>query len=359
MIKKSKLLTVIVVFQCFLFNFSLGFSQDKDEVENKINVITEILHLGKVDSENPDSIDEIFALIHDVTIDSSENIIVVDTRMKNLRKYNLAGKLLNQYSVLGKGPGEIESPWLIENNDEQIFVFDLELRKIITFSNNFIFEKEFKLPYSIHDMIISPNKDFFVTGVIESIDGTTKNPPIHIFDHTGKLKDSFGKEIKFDASNITDSFARMMVYDYYAGWIALHIWNNKLLASPVFDNHIFVYDLKGQFLHKFKNSDFKYKLLNYSIKKRAVFYSQFETQSGPAFGLTDNFIIKSYQVSLKKEHIEHFLDIFDSGGKLIQSQIPINGMVMDVTESGLFVTASYHPFSQIWVYRVNFEQFEE
>lgn len=356
--KKFKLLIGFFIYLCLLhINPDFRNSPNLLAAEQKNKLFTKLLHLGKEDSKFQNS-NEIFAVVNDITFDLSGNIIIVDTRMKNIRKFNLDGELLLEYSQVGNGPGEIKEPWLIESMGNLIYVFDVANSKIITFTNNFKFEKEVIITNSLQDMILSKSGNLYVAGLIFENKNLTKNYPIHIFDQTGKKKRSFGKEIKLNISNISNSLSRMMVYRYYAGKIFLHISNNRLLASPVFDNNTFVYDLNGQFLYRFKNPDFKYKLLNYTVSKKGVTYSLFETQSGPAFGLSDKYIIKSYQVSYKKGHLEHFIDIFDWQGNVIQSQIPINGVVMDVSSEGLLVTTNPYPYTQIWVYRLNFDQIE-
>ncbi len=351
------LVRIIISFCLIIGNLDFLYSQKLLATEKKNKLFIEILNLGIEDSGSENS-NDIFAGVSDIVFDSSGNIIIIDIIMKNIRKFDHKGKLLLEYSEIGSGPGEIKGPMLIENINNQLYVYDIVNRKMIIFVNDFMFEKEFIVPYSLQDMIFTRGGDFYFASIIAEQSDITKNLPIHIFDQTGKKKKSFGKEMMFNVSNIKNSRDRIMVYDYYAGRISLHIWNNKLIASPVFDTHTFVYDLNGQFLYRFKNPDFKHKLLNYKISKKGVTYYLYETQSGPAYGLNDKFIIKSYQLSKEMDYLEHFVDIFDWQGKVIKSQVPINGLVMDVSSEGLVVTTSPHPYTKIWVYRLCLDKLE-
>ena len=369
MIIKIKILSVILF--C-IFSFSPELIQFKwlclgesliYAQENKTTLFTEILHLGKEESES--IIDhEIFAEIHDFTFDSLENFIIVDSKFNNIKKFDKNGIFIWEHSETGRGPGEFLTPWLISTWNSFLYVYDLGKRKIIVFNSNAIFQREFLLPYHFLGMCISNNGDIYVSGLIvayKDLSATQLIDVIHVFDQRGKKKKSFGKEINFKPRDVKNMSSKRIIYHAYAGRIALHLWENKLLASPVFDTRTFVYNLEGDLLFSFKNPYFKYKLLNYKAHKGGggAFFPRWETISGPAIGLGNNYIIKSYLVYEKEEHPEYFIDIFDMKGDIIKKQIPINGLVMKASEDGLLFSASDHPFPQLWIYRINLDQLKK
>ena len=327
-------------------------------IQSTDKILTQVLRLGEEGLETNDSEEKIFGFISSIAFDAVGDILVVDTKIRNLRKFSNTGRFIWEFSKEGRGPGEIMAATLVKAANDWIFVYDLGNRKIVRYDRSMVFQEEFIVPRALLGMNMSKEGDIYGSGVSFKPYSFERHHII-IMDSTGQLKKTFGGEIELDVSHVTKDRLKWLVYDYYAGWIGLSIWNDKLLASPIYDSHTFVYTLDGKFLSRFKNPDFRYKLLNYTVRERSVRYPLYETRAGTAIGLSDQYILKGYQVSKEEGHIQYYLDVFDAQGKVVKSQIPINGILMDVFQKGnLIVTTSFHPFPQLWVYRVELDQLE-
>lgn len=325
--------------------------------DKKTPLLTKILHIGKEDSptSGPDPV--IFGTILSVAVDDSDFFYIVDTRQKIISKFNEQGILKFRLSNIGQGPGEFLNPFIGTFSNNNLYVFDLRNRKIIVYDKKGEFKREFSLPYWIYSLHVTEDETFYASGIIYA-KGTdlTNHNLIHLFDSTGKQIKSFGAEIKFDVSHIKHRGPREIAFEHYAGIMLIYPWDNYLLVSPIFDSRTYVYNLNGDLIKTFTNPAFDYKLLNYKIRgKRGVLFSAFESQAGPAIQFDQDLILKSYQVSLEEEHLEYYLDIFNKEGKILLSQFPIKGKLLNVSSNGNLYLVKNHPYPQIWVYHLNTE----
>ena len=101
--------------------------------EGEVVIIKHELSIGKATAEQ----EYTFSVISGLSIDSKENIYVLDYKDAQIKVFDNCGKYLKTIGRKGQGPGEMTSPYAISiSNDDEIMVQDLNNHRLIFFTVN-------------------------------------------------------------------------------------------------------------------------------------------------------------------------------------------------------------------------------
>lgn len=112
-------------------------------------------------------------------ITASENYLYL-ADMKNQTIYKIKdGKIIKEFSRIGKGPGEFITPYGIKYHQQKIFLLDRSLLRISVFTEDFEFLSSFTLESKPNAFSLSDNYIFVNT--------LTGEKEITVYSHEGKL----------------------------------------------------------------------------------------------------------------------------------------------------------------------------
>ncbi|MGD8535774.1 MAG: 6-bladed beta-propeller [Candidatus Aminicenantes bacterium] len=129
-----------------------------------------------------------FAEIGDVSLDSEENIYILDGKDGKVNKYDTNGNFLKSLEIKrGEGPREASYIHkLAVTQNGRVFALDRNTGKIFIFDEKFEFVRSFKTDFRTIDILPNSEEEFIVFGIKDE-------NVFHIFDREGNLLESFGE----------------------------------------------------------------------------------------------------------------------------------------------------------------------
>jgi hypothetical protein len=129
-----------------------------------------------------------FAEIGDVSLDSEENIYILDGKDGKVNKYDTNGNFLKSLEIKrGEGPREASYIHkLAVTQNGRVFALDRNTGKIFIFDEEFEFVRSFKTDFRTIDILPYSEEEFIVFGIKDE-------NVFHIFDREGNLLESFGE----------------------------------------------------------------------------------------------------------------------------------------------------------------------
>lgn len=131
---------------------------------------------------------EMFAEIGDVSLDSEENIYILDGKEGKVHKYDTNGNFLQSLGIKrGEGPREASYVHgLAVTQKGRVFALDRNTGKILVFNEEFDFIRSFKTDFRAIDILPYSEEEFIILGIKDE-------NVFHVFDQEGNLLDSFGE----------------------------------------------------------------------------------------------------------------------------------------------------------------------
>jgi hypothetical protein len=134
-----KINSLLLTFIAFLL-FSCSSQKGKNSKIKQINITDKIKEFSQNDLELQvlklqDTEDNLIGKIDKLIVNNG--IYILDSRLsKSLYKFDMDGKLLFKISDVGSGPGEFYLPFDFDISDSEIFILDLNQRKILSYDLN-------------------------------------------------------------------------------------------------------------------------------------------------------------------------------------------------------------------------------
>lgn len=173
----------LVIICSFLFIYSLnGCSKAKHQL--KEISLKEDLSIGVESGDGED----MFAEISDVSLDSKENIYILDSKDIKVKKFDKNGKFLKSLEVKrGEGPKEVSYiTGMAVTQKGKIYAHDRNTGKILVFDEEFEWIRSFKTDFRSLDILPYSEQEFVILGIKDK-------KVFHIFNQEGKLLESFGE----------------------------------------------------------------------------------------------------------------------------------------------------------------------
>lgn len=159
---------------------------------------------------------------------SDEYLFVVDFINKAIYKIK-EGSIIEQYSSVGKAPGEFIEPIKIQYKNNKLFLLDNGLGRITAFNKDFEYLFSFIFGFPSHSFVVGNNENIFVTRFLgDSL--------IVEFDFEGNIKNKFLKN-KFLENDLRHSVSNTLNLSFSDK-------NNNLMYSYLTDNNIILFDIK-------------------------------------------------------------------------------------------------------------------
>lgn len=129
-----------------------------------------------------------FAEIGDVSLDSEDNIYILDSKEGKVHKYDTNGNFLKSLEVKrGEGPREASYVHkLAVTQKGRVFALDRNTGKILVFDEGFEWVRSFKTDFRSIDILPYSEEEFIIFGMKD-------DNVFHIFDQEGNLLESFGE----------------------------------------------------------------------------------------------------------------------------------------------------------------------
>lgn len=147
-----------------------------------------------------ESDDVLIGMMSDIAVDSDNNIIVADPLSHHIVKFSPTGQVLEIIGSKGKGPGEFLLPLAIElNSKDELFVLDLNTRRISVFDKSGIFIDSYVLThldgFAPLDIKFGPENDSIYLSGIKFSGVPNRNKIkglyIHHYDNQFNFRKSF------------------------------------------------------------------------------------------------------------------------------------------------------------------------
>jgi len=179
---RRQLLAVIVIWTTALIFCLSGCSRGKQRFQ-EIS-LTEDLSIG-VESGDEQFM---FADIGGVSLDSEENIYILDWKDSRIKKFNTNGNFLQVLEVKrGEGPQEASYiTGMAVTPKGKIYALDRNTGKILVFDEGFKWVRSFNTDFGSIDILPYSEEEFIILGIKDE-------KVFHVFDQEGNLLESFGK----------------------------------------------------------------------------------------------------------------------------------------------------------------------
>jgi hypothetical protein len=136
-----------------------------------------------------------------ICVDSKENIFLLESKEKCVKKYAKNGKFLSKFGRGGNGPGEMQECFLMKmDNADNIFLYDEGRKKIIKYSNNGKYLNELSLSFPIDDFYIASEGAVYLESTKEDA-SSDKNEKLTILSVYFK---DMKKQKKIDSCRVKD-----------------------------------------------------------------------------------------------------------------------------------------------------------
>jgi len=175
-------MTLVIICSLLLIFSLIGCSKAKKQL--KEISLKEDLSIG-VESGDEQFM---FAEIGDISLDSEDNIYILDSKEGKVHKYDTNGNFLKSLEVKrGEGPREASYVHrLAVTQKGKIFALDRNTGKTLIFDEEFEFVRSFKTDFRTIDILPCSEEEFIIFGMKD-------DNVFHIFDREGNLLESFGE----------------------------------------------------------------------------------------------------------------------------------------------------------------------
>jgi len=138
-----------------------------------------------------------FAEIGDVSLDSEENIYILDGKDGKVNKYDTNGNFLKSLEVKrGEGPREASYiHGLAVTPGGKIYTHDRNTGKTLIFNEEFEFIRSFKTDFRTIDILPYSEDEFIIFGIKD-------NNVFHVFNQEGNLLESFGETFEIPSEHL-------------------------------------------------------------------------------------------------------------------------------------------------------------
>jgi len=179
---RRQFMTLVIICSLLLIFSLIGCSKAKKQL--KEISLKEDLSIG-VESGDEQFM---FAEIGDISLDSEDNIYILDSKEGKVHKYDTNGNFLKSLEVKrGEGPREASYVHrLAVTQKGKIFALDRNTGKTLIFDEEFEFVRSFKTDFRTIDILPCSEEEFIIFGMKD-------DNVFHIFDREGNLLESFGE----------------------------------------------------------------------------------------------------------------------------------------------------------------------
>jgi hypothetical protein len=274
-----------------------------------------------------------FADIGDVSLDSEENIYILDWKDSKIKKFDTDGNFLQSLEVKrGEGPREASYiTGMAVTPKGKIYALDRNTGKILVFDEGLEWVRSFNTDFQSIDILPCSEEEFIILGI--------KDENIfHIFDQEGNLLESFGQTFEIPSE--------------YLEYKNVPLTKLPRRADITREGRIYLVNL-----HKYEIRVYEDKEVDHIIKGESEFFTPFKvvisekTDDGiQRIGMRFPYISvleqgKRLYVSMlawEEDELNH-LDVFESE-KLVASQ-KINGFAHAIDKQGrlYLVEEEYFP----------------
>ena len=188
---RRQLMTLVIICS-LLFIYSLsGCSKAKHRL--KEISLKEDLSIGVESGDEED----MFAEIGDISLDSEENIYILDSKDAKVKKFDKNGKFLKSLEVKrGEGPKEVSYiTGMAVTQKGRIYAHDRNTGKILVFDEEFEWIRSFKTDFGSIDILPFSEDKFIILGIKDK-------KVFHIFNQEGKLLESFGETFEIPSEHL-------------------------------------------------------------------------------------------------------------------------------------------------------------
>lgn len=203
-------------------------------------------------------------------VDSKENIFIVDTGSSSVKKFDRNGSFVKSFGRIGRGPGEMERPYMIAILNDIVYIADPGSSRMIKFDTDGNFIGNFPLIKGFPSLLQTVGKDKFICF-------------LNTFERTKK-----GGYRGFNLVLLDTQFREIAtLYEYKRlfnpayndildGFTAYAVGENKISVADNSDNHykINVFDFNGELLYSIEKeyqkvpfTKIELKILNDTLEK--------------------------------------------------------------------------------------------
>jgi len=313
---RRQLLAAIVIWTCALIFCLSGCTKGKQRLQ-EIS-LTENLSIGV------ESGDErfMFADIGGISLDSEENIYILDWKDSRIKKFDSDGNFLQSLEVKrGEGPREASYiTGMAVTPKGKIYAHDRNTGKILVFDEGLEWVRSFTTDFRSIDILPYSEEEFIILGIKDE-------NVFHVFDQEGNLLESFGETFEIPSE--------------YLEYKNVPITKLPRRADITREGRIFLVNL-----HKYEIRVYEDKKVDHVIKEESEFFDPFKvvisekTDDGvQRIGMRFPYISvlehgKRLFVSMlvwEEDELNH-LDVLESE-KLVASQ-KINGFAHAIDKQG-------------------------
>ncbi len=172
-------------------------------------------------------------------------LVILDRSFSNqLKIIDLKSDSIQEYIAQGKGPGEMIVPYCIQIFEKDIYVFDLQLSKIIILSplslRQFCIKNEFRL--SEKNLQIYYPLEYSLMVFQSSLEENTR---LTFFNHEGKSVKKIG-----DLPPLSGEKRVLGANQAFVSWIAASDRNKKFALACAYTDIIEIFDYKGSLIRR-------------------------------------------------------------------------------------------------------------
>ncbi len=242
---KRKFLTLIIACSLLLILSLTGCSKARQQPKELS--LQEELSIGVESGAEH----EMFAEIGDVSLDSEENIYILDGKEGKVHKYDTNGNFLQSLEIKrGEGPREASYVHrLAVTQKGRVFVLDMNTGKILVFNEEFEWIRSFKTDFRSIDILPYTEEEFIVFGIKDE-------NVFHVFDEEGNLLESFGETFEIPSE--------------YLEYKNVPLAKLPRRADITTDGRIYLVNL-----HKYEIRVYEDKKVDHVIKEESEFFTPF------------------------------------------------------------------------------------
>ena len=243
---KRKLITFVIICS-LLFIFSLTGCSKARQQPKELS-LQEELSIG-VESGDEHNM---FAEIGNVSLDSEENIYILDRKDGKVNKYDKNGNFLKSLEVKrGEGPREASYiHGLAVTQKGRVFALDRNTGKILVFDEEFEFIRSFKTDFRTIGILPYSEDEFIILGI-------NNENVFHVFSQEGNLLESFGETFKIPPE--------------YLQYKNMPLVKLPRRADITRDGRIYLVNL-----HKYEIRVYEDKKVHHVIKEESEFFTPFK-----------------------------------------------------------------------------------
>jgi len=243
---RRQLITLVIICSLPFFLFLSGCSKARQQPKELS--LQEELSIGVETGDEH----EMFAEIGDVSLDSEENIYILDSKEGKVHKYDTNGNFLKSLEVKrGEGPREASYVHrLAVTQKGRVFALDNNTGKILVFNEGFEWVRSFKTNFRSIDILPYTEEKLIIFGIKD-------DKVFHIFDQEGNPLESFGETFDIPSE--------------YLEYKNVPLAKLPRRADITTDGRIYLVNL-----HKYEIRVYEDKKVHHVIKEESEFFTPFK-----------------------------------------------------------------------------------